>query len=387
MHRFLLLPYYFKKTNEKGIWYTFLTFALSFFCTRCEKVIAFSSSLSVFTHDRAAAAETSSFLHHHPEGRKHKNHFNILKSVVSNNEEKKSSKENDDDGEDSSKTEVWAKYALLLSSFSEGVEESLQAQEFLKSSIAKVMLSQYINEKEEAVKKSVEFSPCAGPDIELLNSLEDADKLASSSSSVPSSDADKILKELSEKNDSEASPLSLRFLYIPTAMYALRSDSNNTPGKQRQRARADGKKRRTLIIKQLSDLFSSGTSTSGNGGIEISAVTLDLDDGSIKQPYSSNTEDNSPDQRNFPPKDGKEAFVEWKPHLIYVEGGNTFWLQHCIEKGNWSQYFMDSCTGDNASAVYCGKSAGAIVGGKLVETATFKVCVCECQNTYDTHET
>ena len=41
-------------------------------------------------------------------------------------------------------------------------------------------------------------------------------------------------------------------------MYALRPDSDNTPGKQRQRARADGKKRRTAIINQLQELFEDG---------------------------------------------------------------------------------------------------------------------------------
>lgn len=61
----------------------------------------------------------------------------------------------------------------------------------------------------------------------------------------------------------------------------------------------------------------------------------------------------------------------WHPHLIYVEGGNTFWLQHCIEKGNYSQLIKDACKGDTG-AVYCGKSAGAIVAGKHVATATWK---------------
>merc|ERR1712071_531115 len=71
------------------------------------------------------------------------------------------------------------------------------------------------------------------------------------------------------------------------------------------------------------------------------------------------------------PTNGKEAINEWAPHLIYVEGGNTFWLQHCIEKGNWGPLLLDACTGEDA-AVYCGKSAGAIIAGKMMETATWK---------------
>jgi peptidase E len=54
-----------------------------------------------------------------------------------------------------------------------------------------------------------------------------------------------------------------------------------------------------------------------------------------------------------------------------VEGGNTFWLQHCIDKGQYSQLIIDACTGESG-AVYCGKSAGAIVAGDDVSTATWK---------------
>jgi peptidase E len=70
-------------------------------------------------------------------------------------------------------------------------------------------------------------------------------------------------------------------------------------------------------------------------------------------------------------QDDRMALSEWNPHLIYVEGGNTFWLQHCIEKGNYSALITEACTGPNGS-VYCGKSAGAIVAGKSIETATWK---------------
>jgi len=71
-------------------------------------------------------------------------------------------------------------------------------------------------------------------------------------------------------------------------------------------------------------------------------------------------------------QDGKEAFNSWKPNLIYVQGGNTFWLYHCIEKGGWSRDIVNACTGDHA-AVYCGNSAGAIIMGKSVATACWKV--------------
>lgn len=43
-----------------------------------------------------------------------------------------------------------------------------------------------------------------------------------------------------------------------------------------------------------------------------------------------------------------------------------------MEKGNWKQSILDAVTGDDA-AVYCGKSAGAIIAGAQMETATWKV--------------
>jgi peptidase E len=43
-----------------------------------------------------------------------------------------------------------------------------------------------------------------------------------------------------------------------------------------------------------------------------------------------------------------------------------------MDKGMWTSRIISACTGPNA-AVYCGKSAGAIVAGSTVETATWKV--------------
>jgi peptidase E len=73
-------------------------------------------------------------------------------------------------------------------------------------------------------------------------------------------------------------------------------------------------------------------------------------------------------------QEGVHALTQWAPHIVYVEGGNTFWLQHCLEKGNWSPHIRAACTGPDATAVYVGKSAGAIIAGATVETATWKVC-------------
>lgn len=71
-------------------------------------------------------------------------------------------------------------------------------------------------------------------------------------------------------------------------------------------------------------------------------------------------------------QNGRDALQKWEPHLVYVDGGNTFWLHYCIQKGDWGQPLKDAVTGSKAS-VYCGKSAGAIVAGACIETATWKV--------------
>jgi len=67
-----------------------------------------------------------------------------------------------------------------------------------------------------------------------------------------------------------------------------------------------------------------------------------------------------------------ESLTTWAPHVVYVEGGNTFWLQHCLEQGDWAAHILNACTGPEATSVYIGKSAGAIVAGATVETATWK---------------
>jgi peptidase E len=54
-----------------------------------------------------------------------------------------------------------------------------------------------------------------------------------------------------------------------------------------------------------------------------------------------------------------------------VSGGSTFWLKHCVEKGNWTHKLVDACR-DPTQAVYCRQSAGSILFGQSVETACWK---------------
>lgn len=250
---------------------------------------------------------------------------------------------------------LWLNHGLLFSSFSDGLSQNSQGKTFLKEGLAKALLLEQCTRTEDQVKSSVLASPCNGPNVELLSDLEDVDAK---------------LKQVRDHADpmslvsssSSSSSLELRLVYIPTAMYALRPESNRTPGKQRQRARADGKKRRNNIVQLLTDLVAPS-------GAVVRAVTLDLDDGSIKQPQGPSGGDD--DEGLFPfPSNGKQALTTWKPHMVYVEGGNTFWLTHCMEKGDWSDLIVQVAA--QSGTVYCGSSAGAILVGQNVETACWK---------------
>ena len=44
-----------------------------------------------------------------------------------------------------------------------------------------------------------------------------------------------------------------------------------------------------------------------------------------------------------------------------------------MTKGDWKSELLNSCCERADWAVYCGKSAGAIIAGSRVETATWKV--------------
>ncbi|KAL3915193.1 MAG: hypothetical protein SGARI_008237, partial [Bacillariaceae sp.] len=198
------------------------------------------------------------------------------------------------------------------------------------------------------------------------NNNDDGDSTVESGSSSSWRQSLAALQQHRQQQSKNDQPLELRVVYIPTALYALRKDSNRTPGKQRQRARADGKKRRNAIVGMLAGLLGEH--------VGVAAVTLDFDDGSVKQPESTVVDDAA-----FP-QSGMEAIQDWKPHLIYVQGGNTFWLHHCMKQGGWEEPLVEACCVDRSNderkshrAVYIGVSAGAILAGKSMQTACWKV--------------
>lgn len=250
----------------------------------------------------------------------------------------------------------WLNHGLLFSSFGDGLSQNTQAKTFLKQGLAKALLLDQCTTTENKIKSSVMASPCNGPDVSFLEDLQNIDTALEHIQ-----DARSDPMSLLGTSSSTTTPLELRFVYIPTAVYALRSESTNTPGKQRQRARADGKKRRDRVVEFLQNEIVPE-------GALVRAITLDFDDGSVKQPEGG-SHNYSGGARPFP-SNGKQALMDWKPHLIYVEGGNTFWLAHCVEKGDWGELLTQLITGPHT--VYCGSSAGAILVGQRVETACWK---------------
>jgi hypothetical protein len=275
---------------------------------------------------------------------------------------------------------------MLFSSFSNGVLPSPRARRALRMGLVGAILRQRQMELEGQLERSALHSPCSGPDAQVLSRLEVVDRAleglvlaagagGSDDERIAASDlaADTVGSILEEcfsqpttrtsTKSAQGGLLSVRVVYVPTAMYALRKDSTSTAGKQRQRARSDAKKRRDEVCGLISDLLSFGDSghRTSRKAISIDAVTLDWADGSLKHVACTG----SP-----PPSNGRQALAGWRPHLVYVQGGNTFWLHHCVEKGGWSRVLADALR--DGSAYYCGSSAGAIVAGASMDPASWK---------------
>jgi|AntRauTorckE5430_2_1112549.scaffolds.fasta_scaffold00556_2 hypothetical protein len=286
-------------------------------------------------------------------------------STKSGREEVVLASEGVDEGNEA--TSSYLDYGILISSFTEGMTPS--TSEFFLYSLARLLTMDVIQTTQDEIEESAKYSPCQGPSIDLLNKLERGDDLMQNKEKTRKEKTDLMLEYMKGED------LELKVLYIPTAMYALRTDSKNSSGKQRQRARADGKKRRNQLVEHIKDMFVASCDDEDQPSLNVLAVTLDFDDGSIKQPSGS-------EETSKFPQDGKEALTTWQPHVVYLEGGNTFWLLHCMEKGKegWMQLLKDACScqgnqevmEQRRPALYIGKSAGAIVAGKYVETATWK---------------
>jgi len=146
-------------------------------------------------------------------------------------------------------------------------------------------------------------------------------------------------------------PTSVNLLYIGTAGNSLRRGSTSSPGLQRQRARADGKSRRDNISRFCNEGLNR----------KCNAVTLDFADRSLKQFVGE----------GVAPTDDIFALQSWAD-LIFVDGGNTFHLHYALHQNG--QDYVDLVTEASKSRVYIGVSAGAILGGARVNTASIRGC-------------
>ena len=176
------------------------------------------------------------------------------------------------------KTKPWLNRGLIISSFSDGLENNDEAKDFLMHSLVSSLSRECQQSAEQEVAESAIQSPCCGPtDLQAMERMELADSRSDDLRNKERS-WEEILESLAaEKAETDSNEdLEVRVLFIPTAMYALRSDSTRTPGKQRQRARADGKKRRNGIVSMLSEQL--------DGKATVLSITGDLDDNSAKQP-------------------------------------------------------------------------------------------------------
>ncbi len=215
----------------------------------------------------------------------------------------------------------WINHGLLLSSFTDGLKPNPEAIDFLMRGLVASLGREFQAAAETKVTESALQSPCCGPDLDAIMRMESVDVTLAKLEQGQMSWRE-VLKAFVESSIDDK-PLALRLLYIPTAMYALRQDSNNTPGKQRQRARADGKKRRNEIVELLSSQLGQH--------VVIQAVSLDLDDGSVKQPEGSDNPSVFPkvriDCRYWSPSIGSIIdsyvlmcfFLEWQRGVAELE--------------------------------------------------------------------
>ncbi len=255
-------------------------------------------------------------------------------------------------------------HGLLLSSFTDGLRNNVVAQEVLRRGLIRTLVLEAVRHVESIVQQSATFSPCCGPtNVAAWSCLEQLDEAISKLDDDIDDPLEVFWNCFTEKDYASLLPNTvLRVAYVPTAMYALRPESQNTSGKQRQRARADAKQRRDELFRLLQELM---THSQHDSMIPVQICTVDWDDGSVKQPQQSQY---CPLDLATIPTQGKQVFNEWSPHLVYVQGGNTFWLHHCMTKGDWDKDLLQL----RSNSFYIGSSAGAILTGRWMQTACWK---------------
>mmetsp|Transcript_24971 Transcript_24971/g.41621 ORF Transcript_24971/g.41621 Transcript_24971/m.41621 type:complete len:264 (-) Transcript_24971:252-1043(-) len=152
--------------------------------------------------------------------------------------------------------------------------------------------------------------------------------LLSRLSAVDSPEFRSIVSSLNEPNRGQ-------LLYVPTAQYVLDPNGSKSMGEQRRRARYDAKQKAKLLC----DAFSID---------DYQVLELDANDIS---------------------RDSIQHALS-KSSILYVDGGNTFYLQkYLLETNFWSLATPCLLTGN---CVYMGASAGCIVVGKSIKMTYWK---------------
>lgn len=138
-----------------------------------------------------------------------------------------------------------------------------------------------------------------------------------------------LIEQMKPKDENKKS-----LLYVPTASYAISKLSTKSLGEQRRRARYDAKQK----MKLLKEAFKIDKTT-----------MLELDDPKLRSEQIERELTNA--------------------GIIYVEGGNTFYLQmHILRTQFWELAEKSLSRG----CIYLGCSAGAIVAGRSISTAYWK---------------
>jgi peptidase E len=126
-----------------------------------------------------------------------------------------------------------------------------------------------------------------------------------------------------------------KLVYIPTASNVLSQISEKPKGEQRRRQRYEAKQKLKLLVSEL--------------GMEQGTV-LEIEDPKLST------------------LDIQQCLS--RADIVYVDGGNTFFLQyHILKSGFWDA--VDPLLKSN-KLLYMGASAGAIVAGQSIETAFWK---------------
>eukprot|EP00471_Norrisiella_sphaerica_P013864 CAMPEP_0184495142 /NCGR_PEP_ID=MMETSP0113_2-20130426/30489_1 /TAXON_ID=91329 /ORGANISM="Norrisiella sphaerica, Strain BC52" /LENGTH=283 /DNA_ID=CAMNT_0026881201 /DNA_START=120 /DNA_END=967 /DNA_ORIENTATION=+ len=154
--------------------------------------------------------------------------------------------------------------------------------------------------------------------------------------------------------------------YIPTAYMYLNHDSasKRTPAERRRRQWYEARKKGKLLAEKLNMRVETIDIAMEAWRNEDAATAPDIE-GSSATTITAKNHAGDESKRNSELREKLKG-----ASVIYVDGGNTFWLMHHIRQSG----FLDICRKMvcEESCVYVGLSAGAIVACEHIGTAFWK---------------